>query len=95
MMLGIDGFSNDFIILSIAFDDFVNFFINEQSLTIHSLGCLEFKEIIISTRRIEKLIFDDDIPLKDEFLNVLIYCYFKIVVKRFVPLMKPLAEGFR
>lgn len=82
---------HDFAVLSIAFNNFVDYFLSEPSLTINEHDCLLFKEMIIWTRTIEKTLFTI-LDKESEFVTVLIYCYFSVVVKHFVPMMEAVTK---
>lgn len=82
---------HDFAILSIAFNDFLDVFLSEPSLIINEHDCLLFKEMIIWTRTIEKILFAI-LNEKSEFVTVLIYCYFSVIVKHFVPMMETITK---
>lgn len=86
-MIAEGGILHDYAIMSIAFDDFIDYFLNEHSLTINECDCLLFKKMIIWIRTIENILFDV-LDKGNEFVTVLIYCYFSVVVKRFVPMME-------
>lgn len=88
------GILHDYAILSIAFEDFLDYFMGENSLIINESDCLLLKEMIIWTRKIEKILFEklDD---KSELVSVLIFCYFNVIVKHFVPMMESMTRGER
>lgn len=84
-MIANGGMFHDYAILSIAFDDFLDYFMGEYSLIIDERNSLLVKEMIIWTRTIEKNIFEN-LDKQNEFVTVLIYCYFSAVVKHFIPM---------
>lgn len=85
------GIYHDFAILSIAFDDFIDYFMTEHSFIINECNCLLFKEMIIWIRTIENIFFEN-LDKKSEFETVSIYCYFSVVVKHFIPMLESMIE---
>jgi hypothetical protein len=86
-MIADGGMLHDYAILSIAFEDFLDYFMGEKSLTIDEFNCLLLKEMIIWTRTIEKILYEK-LDKESEYVSVLIYCYFYVIVKHFVPMMQ-------
>lgn len=86
-MIADSGILHDYAILSIAFEDFLDYFLSENSLIIDEFNCLLLKEMIIWTRTIDKILYEK-FDKESEFVSVLIYCYFCVIVKHFVPLMQ-------
>lgn len=91
-MIADGGIKCDFAIISIAFNKFVDFFMNESTLIINEYNCLLFKEIIIWTRTVEQTLFEK-IDTENEFVVVLIHCYFKVIVNHFIPVMNSITNG--
>ncbi|XP_025407976.1 midasin-like [Sipha flava] len=87
IMIADGGMLHDYAILSIAFEDFLDYFMGEKSLTIDEFNCLLLKEMIIWTRTIEKILYEK-LDKESEYVSVLIYCYFYVIVKHFVPMMQ-------
>lgn len=87
-----DGILHDFSVLSIVFDDLIDYFLNDSSLLINECDCLLFKEMVIWTRTIEKMLFNK-LDNKSEFITVLIHCYFKVIIKHFIPTMESITKG--
>lgn len=86
------GIYHDYAILSIALDDFTEYFMGDHLLVINEYNCLLFKEMIIWTRTIENILFENT-ENKSEFETVLIYCYFSVIVKYFIPMMESMISG--
>lgn len=86
-----DGILHDFSVLSIVFDDLIDYFLNDSSLLINESDCLLFKEMVIWTRTIEKMLFDK-LGNESEFITVLIHCYFKVVIKHLIPIMESITN---
>lgn len=86
-----DGILHDFSVLSIVLDDLVDYFLNDSSLLINEADCLLFKEMIIWTRTIEKMLFNE-LDNESEFITVLIHCYFKVIIKHFIPTMESITR---
>ncbi|XP_050541449.1 midasin [Daktulosphaira vitifoliae] len=86
------GMLHDYAVFSAAFDDFIDYFLNEYSLVIDEINYRSFKEIICWTRTIEKLIYLN-LEKNAEFLIVLTYCYFSVIVKHFIPLSESITIG--
>lgn len=93
-MIADGGMLHDYAILSIAFEDFLNYFLGDNSLVIDTSNCLLLKEMIIWTRKLEQIIFEK-LNKEDEVITVLLYCYFSIIVKHFIPMMENLTKGGR
>lgn len=93
-MIAEGGILHDYAILSIAFEDFLDYFMSESSLIISENDCVLLKEMIIWTRKIEKILYEK-LDKKSEFVTVLIFCYFSVIVKHFVPMMESLTRGDR
>lgn len=93
-MIAEGGILHDYAILSIAFEDFLDFFMGENSLVINESDCLLFKELIIWTRKIDKILFEI-LDEKSELVTVLIFCYFNVIVKHFVPMIESMTRGER
>lgn len=86
-MIANGGIYHDYAILSIAFDDFIDYFMSESSFIINECNCLLFKEMIIWIRTIENILFEN-FDKKSELETVLIYCYYSVVVKHFIPMLE-------
>lgn len=91
IMIADGGMLHDYAILSIAFEDFVDYFMGDNSLIVDEFNCLLIKEMIIWTRQIEKFLYE--ILNKDsEYVTVLMHCYFCVIVKHFVPMMQDITR---
>lgn len=90
-MIADGGILHDYAILSTAFDNFIDYFLNENSLTINNYDSLSFKKMIIWLRTIERILFDV-LDKENEFVTVLVYCYFSVVVKHFIPMIELVAK---
>lgn len=90
-MIADGGILHDYAILSIAFENYLNYFLVESSLVINTSSCTLFKEIIIWSRKLEQIIFEK-LNEDSEFITVLLYCYFSIIVKHFIPMMENLSR---
>lgn len=91
-MIAEGGMLHDYAILSIAFDDFLDYFMGEHSIIINESNYLLLKEMIIWTRKIEEILFEK-LDKESEFVTVLIFCYFSVIVKHFVPMMESMTRG--
>lgn len=87
------GIFHDYAILSLALDDFIDFFMEEHSLKIDERNCHIFKKIIYYIRLVErKILGNDDKP---EYVVTLIHCYFDFVVEQFLPMIESISRGER
>lgn len=86
------GIKHDYAIISIAFDNFINFFMSESALIIDEYNCLLLKEIIIWSRTVERILFEN-INDGNELTVVSIFCYFNVIVNNFIPMMDSITNG--
>lgn len=86
-MISNGGILHDYAILSNVFDDLINYFLTDHAINIDENNCMRFKEMIIWYRIIEKKIFDKR-NKENEFIIVLVYSYFNVIVGHFIPLME-------
>jgi len=86
------GMKHDYAIISIAFDNFINFFMSESTLIIDEYNCLLLKEIIIWARTVERILFER-IDNENELIIVSIYCYFNVIVNNFIPILDSITNG--
>lgn len=93
-MVADGGKLHDYAMLSLAFDDFIEYFMSEYTIKISECDCLLLKEMIIWTRTIEQILFKT-LDKESEFVGVLIHCYFSVIVKHFVPMMESITRGER
>ncbi|VVC30846.1 ATPase, dynein-related, AAA domain,von Willebrand factor, type A,AAA+ ATPase domain,P-loop [Cinara cedri] len=91
IMISNGGILHDYAILSNAFEDFINYFLNDHSVNINEFNSTRFKELIIWTRTIEKKIFEN-LKEKNEFVTVLVYSYFNVIVKHFIPIIESMIK---
>lgn len=85
-MIADGGMLHDYAILSIAFEDFIDYFLDKNSLLINEHNCLLIKEMVIWTRTIDKLLYAN-LNKDSEFVTVLMYCYFCVIINHFMPMM--------
>jgi len=81
------GMMHDYAILSIAFDNYIDFYLGNDLFSILDKDCLLFKEMTIWIHTIEKLLFEN-LDKEKEFITVLVHCYFNIVTKNFLPILE-------
>lgn len=86
------GIKHDYAVVSNAFNDFINFFMHKSTLIIDEYNCLLLKEIIIWTRTVEENIFGST-DYENEFVVVLIHCYFNVIINHFIPIMDSITLG--
>lgn len=89
-MLEDSGLLHDYAVLSMAFDELINYFLKKSSWNISEHNCVRFKEMIIWTRTIEKMLFEN-LEKESEFVTVTIFCYFNVIVKHFLPMIEVVA----